>query len=570
MSTTETPSESHLPIRPGLRLMQEPTSLLDRAAMYVADLCSPILVKESRQALKSRQFQWTFLALLLAVVVWSFLGVTISMSTLREESGPMMLVGYLFILGFPLAVVIPMAAFRSLAREYEDETIQLVSITSMSARRIVLGKLGSALQQIVLYLAAVTPCIVFAYVLRGISFSMIWIGVSLSLVGSISLTCLALLVAGACRNVFLRVAANLVLLVSLLAAYFGWCLFLGEALTSSIPNEGVIVSNTACIIMAALAYTAIESTTSLISFAAENRSTRVRVSLIVLPIVFFTSLSASATALANEAMPVEFVALMLSLIGTHYFTIIGCMTASERSGLSNRVRRELPRTWYARMFLGLLYPGPGRGYLFGLLAIIACNAVSLFIFYSDFLWDFFGLSTQQIGFIYPDRGILVNVIFGCGYLSVVYLLMLLLERYAGEVKVLIGLLLGVILYALLAIFSFSLHEFTKPLGSNLNMSAAYYLNWAAMIDYSQENGGVNYHLLSFAMLIGIPSTVLTLCAYVLSLRELAVTVSKVPQRVLDELAKPQRPTAPKGETFEEIFQQRHDAAENNHDGSATR
>ena len=82
--------------------------------------------------------------------------------------------GYLFILGFPLAVVIPMAAFRSLAREYEDETIQLVSITSMSARRIILGKLGSAFLQIIMYLAAVTPCIVFSYILRGISFSMIF------------------------------------------------------------------------------------------------------------------------------------------------------------------------------------------------------------------------------------------------------------------------------------------------------------------------------------------------------------------------------------------------------------
>lgn len=558
-STTSTPAKK---IQHGRRLMEEPSGWMDIWTVKIADWCSPILVKEARQALKSRQFQWTFLLLLLFVVVWSFLGVTFSLRTSVEENGPQMLVGYLWIIGFPLAVVIPLAAFRSLAREYEDETIQLVSITTMSARRIILGKLGSALLQIMLYAAAVTPCIVFSYILRGISFSMIWMGCSLAISGSIGLTCLGLMVAGACRNVVLRVAANLFLLVGLLGAFFMWCMFTGEVLLEFTPDEVLLVANVVSLMFLTCAYLFVESAASLISFHAENRSRRVRVALLVVPFVCFAGIMAASN---PYGVPITILAFVLSVIGSHYFTIIGAMTASERSGISNRVRRELPKTWFGRAIGGLFYPGPGRGYLFGLLGLLTVNLMAGLMFLTRGALDGFleiqsGINTGGPTGFETFWVIVINTIFGMGYLSFVYLTMLLLERYAGPVKVFIGLLLGGIVYALLAIASFTIHEtvFASPYDSYRNyVSPAYYINWPVMISYS-DSRVAGEELLMFTLFVGGPVLLLTLWAYLYSIRELVVSAAAIPERLQQELQKPEpRKSIPSGETFEEIFQQRH-------------
>ena len=57
-----------------------PDRWYDRLAAWIGDHSSPILIKECRQSLKSRQFLWTFVILLLATVSCSFLGLSIAAS----------------------------------------------------------------------------------------------------------------------------------------------------------------------------------------------------------------------------------------------------------------------------------------------------------------------------------------------------------------------------------------------------------------------------------------------------------------------------------------------------------
>ncbi len=138
---------------------------LDRCS----DWLNPILVKESRQAMKSRQFVTTFSLLLIASWVWSMLGVAIlSPGVYYVPGGRFMLVGYFLIQNFPLVIIIPFAAFRSLAAEREDGTYELLSISTLKARQIILGKLGSASLQILIYLSVLSPCMAFTYLLRGV------------------------------------------------------------------------------------------------------------------------------------------------------------------------------------------------------------------------------------------------------------------------------------------------------------------------------------------------------------------------------------------------------------------
>ena len=133
------------------------------------DWLNPILVKESRQALKSRQFLICFGLVLGFGWGWSLLGIAIlSPGVHYIPGGAMMLSGYVTILAVPVLVIVPFTAFRSLASEVEDGTFELLSITALSARQIVTGKLGSAAIQLLIYFSALSPCIAFTYLLRGV------------------------------------------------------------------------------------------------------------------------------------------------------------------------------------------------------------------------------------------------------------------------------------------------------------------------------------------------------------------------------------------------------------------
>src|SRR6476619_5295747 len=137
---------------------------VERFLVYAGDWLNPILVKETRQALKSFQFTVTFILLLIACWIVTMGGVAIvgPRIFLAAEGGSLML-WYYGILAFPLAVVVPYEAFRSLAAEREDNTYDLLSITTLRSRQIIAGKLGSAVVQMAVYFSAITPCIAFTY-----------------------------------------------------------------------------------------------------------------------------------------------------------------------------------------------------------------------------------------------------------------------------------------------------------------------------------------------------------------------------------------------------------------------
>src|SRR5436853_1378026 len=140
-------------------------ALLDR----IGDRLNPILVKEARQAMKSRQFVVTFTLLLIGGWAWTVLFIAAGIPAIYYSPvGPALLRGYFLVLSVPLLIVVPYAAFRSLAGEWEDGTFELLSITALSARQIVTGKLASAVLQMMVYYSALAPCIAFTYLLRGI------------------------------------------------------------------------------------------------------------------------------------------------------------------------------------------------------------------------------------------------------------------------------------------------------------------------------------------------------------------------------------------------------------------
>ncbi|HEX6962616.1 MAG TPA: ABC transporter permease, partial [Lacipirellula sp.] len=111
---------------------------LEQRLIDLADYANPILVKETRQALKSRQFVVTFLIVLIACWIVSFVIVAqVGPQIYYAAAGPQLLIWYYGILCLPLALIVPFTAFRSLAAEQEENTYDLLSITTLSSRQII-------------------------------------------------------------------------------------------------------------------------------------------------------------------------------------------------------------------------------------------------------------------------------------------------------------------------------------------------------------------------------------------------------------------------------------------------
>src|SRR5215813_1967782 len=82
---------------------------------WAGEWLNPLLVKEVRQSLKSRQFSITFTAVLCLSWIWSIVGIArLGPDVAYGVNGPEMFYGYYMILAFPLSLLVPYSAYRSL------------------------------------------------------------------------------------------------------------------------------------------------------------------------------------------------------------------------------------------------------------------------------------------------------------------------------------------------------------------------------------------------------------------------------------------------------------------------
>ena len=175
-----------------MSLAVENVDLLERAG----DWLNPILIKETRQALKSRQFIVTFMLMLVASWLISIFGVLGSGESLEFGSaGRAFFVFYYDVLALAIFAVVPYTAYRGLLNERDQTTLELLSITSLSPRQLIWGKLCSSLVQVFIYYSAIAPFIAFTSMLQGFDFVMVAFVLLMSLLITICLTMFALTIA---------------------------------------------------------------------------------------------------------------------------------------------------------------------------------------------------------------------------------------------------------------------------------------------------------------------------------------------------------------------------------------
>ncbi|MBA2113909.1 ABC transporter permease [Bremerella alba] len=367
----------------------------DQKLETLGEYLNPILVKETRQALKSRQFAVTFALVLLTSWIWSLLAIYFRYpGILYSPDGPYLMVGYLDILLFPLVVIIPFSAFRSLAAEREDGTFELLSISTLSPRQIIFGKLVSSIVQMLVYLSALAPCLAFTYLLRGIDIVTIAYVLLCAFLASVLLSGVGLVLACITQQRHWQSALSVIVILLFIFLYgigliISYASVYEDASWREYDNPDFWVTTAAFFsVYASYLYLIVEVASAQITFESENRSAGIRRGLLLQHFLAIGWFGYLAIRFPHDE---ELLFVLMTILCLHWF-IMGSFINGESPVLSPRVKRTIPNFLADRIWRNWLLPGPDRGYFF-----VVTSLVSGLLVISGLAWmhTFNSLSTAD-------------------------------------------------------------------------------------------------------------------------------------------------------------------------------
>ncbi len=486
-SPPETPSVS----TPANGFFAHLEELLERAGEYL----NPILVKEARQSLKSMQFVITFTLLMLCGWAWTILALGVAYANLHNTIyyyplGPVVMGGYCVILVLPMMIVVPFTAFRSLAAEREDGTYELLCITTLTARQIVTGKLGSAVLQMIVYYSALSPCIAFTYLLRGIDIISIMLVLGHGFIISLLLASFALLVATACRSTMWQVLLSILLLIGLLvvAVASAWVAvaYMVEVVQSqTLIDEPEFWMANLSYAMFAVSFIVlfILASAAQLSFESDNRSTSLRICMLGQQLLIF-GWWAYVWIRADTEEPLYFL-LSFSAV---YWMLMGGIMISETGELSPRVRRQLPQTALGRSIFQWFNPGSAVGYMLAIVTTLGICITTFLVAESAWILNLEGYLTFGGGA--EDSRIrqfaILTFFYVAAYLGVSRLIVVLI-RQKIEVTLFLSFAITFLLSISGAIFPFLVDLVARDFGVP-QYGLVHITNWAFTLTECADKG----------------------------------------------------------------------------------
>ena len=345
------------------------------------DWLNPILIKETRQALKSRQFIFTFFLLLILAWTISVGGVLWAGPALEfGTAGRTFFVLYFCVLAFAIFFIVPFGAFRSMMNEREFNTYELLSISTLSPRQIVWGKLGSAVVQLLIYYSAIAPFVAFTSLLQGFDLALVILLLTVGACWSVWITMLAIMSSTLLDQKQWQAANTLGMIVMLM-------LQLAVVIAVSIDVVRGVVRydqrgfwwdlTVAGVAAATYFWLCLHIAVSRLTFESDNRSTWIR---IICSIQFWVACAYLLFDQWDRGWIVDKSAItLIACVILFHWVVVGTFAVSESEFLSRRIRRTLPDTALARWLVAVWIPGGSRGlvYVVGHLAIFSVLVVVL-------------------------------------------------------------------------------------------------------------------------------------------------------------------------------------------------
>jgi hypothetical protein len=329
-----------------------------------SDWLSPIVVKEVRQVVQGREFNYSFGASLVAALAVAFFGAA-SALTGSGTSGAGTFIALMVCLTLLGLLVVPLGAFSAMRNERMEQTLELIMVTALSPRRVVIGKLLAQGVKLVTLFAAMAPFIAMSFLLGGIDFFTILISLLTlfmwSLWASAVFLFLSTLLKSRAMSGLVFGTAGIILLVVLGLSRVSFYVIRGGPFIGG-PSS----SRSAFWWTLAIATTACAMTTmnlvllaeNRLSVPTENRVTPLRVGFLAQ----FLLIAAWTLAFVNEAPRVQSDALTaLGVVGGLHLAIVAMFTVTEDLVVPRRVLLQMKRASPWGWVLALFRPGGGRG-----------------------------------------------------------------------------------------------------------------------------------------------------------------------------------------------------------------
>lgn len=337
---------------------------LDRFGGRLADAINPLVVKELRQHLRTRTF-WVFFSLMLLACLAISLVAFVTVDE-TERAGMVTFFAFYVALSGVQHFVIPYTAYRSMAREQEDETWVLLSLTGLGPRRILAGKLTSFVLQGLLYASAAAPFLLFSYYLNGIDLVTIAVAISLGAGFQVFLVSVSVSVATLAETRLLRSLLHFVVLGAL-----GLGVTTGVSLTIALSDElhrratdaaFWLAAGSALFALVSTALLLFEAAAARLSMPTEPYARGPRV-LFVLQALGGVAAFIIGWALDGDADILSGAAVALAC----YVAFVGLFIASDRDSMAKN-------HWAKASRFSLLAPGALRGFVLVLLTLLVGTA----------------------------------------------------------------------------------------------------------------------------------------------------------------------------------------------------
>lgn len=330
----------------------------------ILDRLNPILVKEVRQAVAARYFKVSFGFTLGAATGLA----AVLLASMGEDagSGRYFFSAMFACLGVALFFWVPFFAFLSMGAEYEENTLDLLVLSDLRPRRIVYGKLWSAVVQTLLYFSAFGPFLVFAFLLQGIDLVALLCVLAGALGYSVSLSLLAIGLSSLTRVRILRRALMSLAALALLGATITGIVSAANLLFSmglASRKEMVYFLSAMLSMILAVALLWGEIACTRLAHPEENRSSGLRALVAATFLVYLGWVFATCQTWGYS----EEMVTAAGIAAAFLWIVPAIFFASEPETLGRRVRLHVARHPLLALLALPFLPGGGRGFLLALL-----------------------------------------------------------------------------------------------------------------------------------------------------------------------------------------------------------
>ncbi len=336
----------------------------------VGDRANPILVKETRQSLKSRQFVVTFMLLLAASWFIFTMGVMLGGDAIEFGAiGNEFFWFFYVILAFAVLVLVPFSAYRSLLAEKDQTTYDLLSITTLSPRQIVWGKLSSALVQVLIFYSAIAPFIAFTSLLQGFDFVMVGFMLIVTLLLSMLSSMIAIASSAMTKHRQYQAFTSMLMLGMLIVQTMFLLSIVGTFVNtfSLVDREAWWTLAFALVIAASYFLLFQQVATSHLTFESDDRTSGIRKVFSGQFLLLWGGILAMTWLAPSTFRLDEDIIIPATVLSFMHWGAVGLFAVTDDPYLSRRVRRNLPHNKLRRLLFAPYLQGGHRGYAFVLL-----------------------------------------------------------------------------------------------------------------------------------------------------------------------------------------------------------